>query len=78
MKKDELLTVLKKLNTEEEQAIPFYTQHIENTFFFSDFPRETQKKLKETLLILAKESEGHARIFKEIIKNVQESDQDVY
>lgn len=78
MKKEELLAALKKLNAEEELAIPIYTQHLDSTFFLSGFAPEVQEKIKGTLLILSKESEGHAKVFKDMIQKIEGSNQDVY
>lgn len=78
MTKNELIATLKKLRNVEELAIPIYTQHLNSTFFLSGFEQDTERKIKETLLVLAKESEGHARIFKGLIKKIQESNQNVY
>jgi len=76
--KNELLATLKKLRDEEELAVPIYTEHLKSTFFLSEFELEVQKKLKEMLLVLARESEGHAKIFNDMTRKIQESPQDVY
>lgn len=78
MTKNELVAVLKKLRDEEELAVPIYTEHLTSTFFLSGFEPEVQKKLKEMLSVLAKESEGHAKIFEDMTRKIQESPQDVY
>lgn len=78
MKKEELLSRLKKLRNTEELAIPIYTQHLNSTLFLSGLKPDVQEKIKETLLVLARESEGHARMFRDMIEKVQESDQDAY
>jgi len=78
IQKEELLTALRKLSAEEELAIPIYTQHLESTFFLSGFKPGVQQKIKEILSVLAKESEGHARVFRQLAKEVEKSDQDVY
>ena len=78
MTKNELLAVLKRLRAEEELAIPIYTEHLSSTFFLSGFEPEVQKKLKGMLSVLAKESEGHAKIFEDMTRKIQGSSQDVY
>jgi rubrerythrin len=78
MTKDELVSQLRQLHNEEELAIPIYTKHLESTFFLSRIKPEAQKEIKEMLLILAMESEVHARMFEATIKKVQDSERDVY
>jgi rubrerythrin len=78
MTRDELIARLKQLHDEEELAIPIYTRHLESTFFLSSFKPETQEAIKKTLLTLSLESKAHARMFKTMIKKVQESERDVY
>lgn len=78
MTKDELIARLKQLKSEEELAIPIYTKHLESTFFLSRIKPEAQAEIKEMLLVLAMESEVHARMFDGAIKKVQESERDVY
>jgi len=78
MTKDELIARLKKLKSKEELAIPVYTKHLESTFFLSSIPRKAQEEIKDMLLTLAMESEVHARMFEAAIRNVQDSERDVY
>lgn len=78
MTKGELIAQLKQLHNEEELAIPIYTKHLESTFFLSGMEPKIQDEIKETLLVLALESEVHARIFEATLKKVEESERDVY
>jgi len=76
--KDELIAELEQLHNEKKQAIPIYTAHLKNASFLSHLKPESREEIKSMLLTLAKESEGHVRIFETIIKEVKESKQDVY
>ena len=76
--KDELIAELGQLHDEKKQAIPIYTAHLKSASFLSHLKPESREEIKSMLLTLAKESEGHARIFETIIKEVKESKQDVY
>jgi hypothetical protein len=78
MTKEELLALLKRGLDEEEKAIPLYTKHLGTTLFLSEFKPEAQVKIKELLLLLKKESESHAEVYKGLLKSVDGAQQDVY
>lgn len=76
--KDELIARAKQLHDQEVSAISIYTQHLENTFPLPRIKPEAQEEIKSLLLTLIMESEVHTRMFEAIIKEVKESNQDVY
>ena len=78
MTQEELISRLKQLQNEEEKAILLYIEHLESTFFLSEFSPEAQTEIKEMLLTLALESEVHGRIFEATIKKIRGSEQNVY
>lgn len=63
--------VVDKINEamiKEELAIPLYISHIEQTLFWSGLNKDVQKKIIESLKILATESEGHVFALKKVLK----------
>lgn len=65
--KEIVIEKLKEAMIKEELAIPLYTSHIKQTLFWSGLPPKKQKKIIDTLMVLEKESEIHAQIFKNIL-----------
>ena len=76
--KNDLIASLKQNLYTEEQAIPIYSKHLNSTVFFSGFNKGLQEKIKNTLLILKKESQHHEQIFKALIDKLEKSPKDVY
>lgn len=64
--RQEIAAKIKEAMIKEELAVPVYTSHIEQTFFWSGLPLAKQKKVIAGLRILAKDSRRHAKIFERI------------
>ncbi|UCH12445.1 MAG: hypothetical protein JSW18_00410 [Candidatus Omnitrophota bacterium] len=78
IKKEELLKLLSRCLDAEEKGIPIYSRHLGNTLFLSDFKKEEQKKVRDTLETLKTDSETHKTIFEDLIKRIKGSTKDVY
>jgi hypothetical protein len=52
----------------EELAIPLYVSHIEQAFFWSGLPEKKQTKIIESLKILERESEIHAKNLQRVLE----------
>lgn len=76
--KKDLVKMLRECLTLEEDAIPIYAKHIENTLFLADLKKAGRDKLKDMLNRLKMESEGHRDVFQGLIKKVEGADRDVY
>ena len=66
--KNLILDKLQEAMIKEELAIPLYTSHIEQTLFWSGLDLDKQSKIIESLKILDKESENHAKYLETIIE----------
>lgn len=53
------IALLEEAVKTEESAIQIYTRHIESTLFLSGFKEETGDRIKQTLQVLAEESQKH-------------------
>ena len=78
MTKKNLIEFLKQSRMTEEMAIPVYVKHLENTLFLSGASEDEKKKMQEVLTMLKTESEGHEKMFRYLINEVEKSTQDVY
>ncbi|MDO8663086.1 MAG: hypothetical protein Q7K98_07735 [Candidatus Omnitrophota bacterium] len=78
IKKDELITLLRKGLDMEEKGIPIYARHIDKIIFLSGLSQEDQEKIKSTLMTLKQDSEGHKIIFQELINKITESTRNVF
>lgn len=52
----------------EELAIPLYTAHIKQSFFWSDLSQDKQKKITLGLKTLEKDSKNHVKLLKKVKK----------
>ena len=73
-----MLEALKEALRIEEQAIPLYARHINNSLFLSGLEKNKRKRAEDVLNILHKESERHGAIFRSLIEKVKVSEKDVY
>lgn len=78
MTKEELLSRLQLCINTEESAVPVYTKHISNTFFLSEFSAAEKHTVVDILKMLSRDSEGHAAIYRSLVKEVEGSNKDVY
>jgi hypothetical protein len=76
--KDALLILFKESLDTEERAIPLYTRHLNSTIFLSDFNAPLRGKIKDVLVKLKSESEGHAMLLNSLIDKIKKSQKDVY
>lgn len=78
MNKQELLQILEEGLKIEEEVIPIYSHHINNTLFLSGLTAQKTKTIGNLLDVLKKDSERHRQLFNEMIQRVKESSVDVY
>jgi hypothetical protein len=50
----------------EELAIPLYTSHIKQAFFWSNLSEDKQKKIIAGLQVLEKDSKNHVKLLKKV------------
>lgn len=65
----EIAIKIKEAMIKEELAVPVYTSHIEQAFFWSGLTQAKQKKIISGLRVLAKDSRRHAKMFEQIAKD---------
>jgi hypothetical protein len=64
----QVLDKIKEAIVAEELAIPLYTSHIKQAFFWSNISKEKQEKIIEGLTVLEKDSSEHVKLLKEVKK----------
>ena len=67
--KDKLIKKIDMAILTEEDSLPIYAKHINNTLFWSGLNDEVQIKIKDTLNKLKKESQNH-KVFLTQIKRI--------
>jgi rubrerythrin len=78
MNKKDLIDKLKVGITIEKTAIPLYTRHINSPHFMSAFSKEKQIAIKKILRHLCDQSIKHKKRIEQIIKQVENTDNDVF
>lgn len=78
MTKQQLLDSLQEALKTEESTIPLYIKHINSTLFLSSFEDEAQKRIKQILDKLHRESTGHSKIYKKMIGRIEGDERNVY
>ncbi len=78
IKKEDLLKTLIDGRDKEEKGIPLYTMHLSNAMFLSHAPTEHQKKIKDVLTTLRKDSNRHMLIYQTLIDKITRESKDVY
>jgi hypothetical protein len=64
----QVLDKIKEAIVAEELAVPLYTSHIKQTFFWSGMPANKQKQIIAGLEILEKDSINHIKLLKQVKK----------
>ncbi|MFC1479937.1 hypothetical protein ACFL5Y_00620 [Candidatus Omnitrophota bacterium] len=78
MSKEELLTILENARLAEEKSIPIYTKHLKSAVFWTGVKQEDVEKIRETLRILAEESEKHKKIVEDLIEQVKTKEKNAF
>ena len=78
MNKEQMIAALKKMRDLEEESLPVYIQHLDNTFFLSDFKPSQRASIRKVLERLSVESRRHAVLLNSMIQKVQNAERDVY
>lgn len=76
--KEQLLNSLQEALKTEESTIPLYVRHINSALFLSGFEDETQKRIKQILDKLHRESTAHSKIYKKMIGRIEGDERNVY
>jgi hypothetical protein len=63
-----VLSKIKEAIVAEELAVPLYTSHIKQIFFWSGLSKEKQEKIISGLQILEKDSINHIKLLKQVKK----------
>lgn len=63
---EDILKMIQAAVVKEELAIPVYTTHIKNIFFWSNLSARKQKKIIESLKILETDSEKHSVMLRRV------------
>ena len=71
-KKQRLVRLLEECIKLEEEAIPLYEQHLEDTAFFEEFPAEDVTRVKKALMTLARDSQSHKWVFESLLAKIKE------
>ena len=77
-KREELLAALENARLAEEKAIPIYTKHLRSAVFWTGMKQEDVEKIRETLRILAEESEKHKKMVEYLIEQVKTKEKDAF
>lgn len=78
MTKQELLKKLKEALQMEEKSIQIYTDHISAALPWTGIKKEEAQKIRKSLSVLGKDSEGHKKIVLSLIKKVEEDSRDAF
>ena len=78
MSKEELLTILENARLAEEKAIPVYTKHLKSAVFWTGMKQEDVEKIRETLSMLAEESEKHKKMVEYLIEQIKKKGKDAF
>jgi rubrerythrin len=76
-KKHDLIRLLEECIALEDEAIPLYTQHLENPEFFKGVSPEDVERVKEALMTLAHDSQSHRWIFESLLDKMKDASKDV-
>jgi hypothetical protein len=76
--KKELLTMLEKAKISEEKSIPIYTKHMGTAIFWTGIDKEKVEKIKEALILLARESERHRKVDEYLIAKIKSEARDAF
>ncbi|MBF0384989.1 MAG: hypothetical protein HQL27_03870 [Candidatus Omnitrophica bacterium] len=76
--KKQIIEKIEKLIKDEENAIPFYSKNIDDSFFFRGFTPERINQIKTTLRSLSEDCQRHKEYFEKLIADIQKEDKDVY
>ena len=78
MSKKELLAILEKARLAEERSIPIYTRHLSSAVFWTGMKKENVDKIKETLRVLAEDSERHKKMVEYLIELADTEEKDAF
>lgn len=76
--KQELVRNLKEALQLEEKSIQIYTDHISAALPWTGIGKESAEKIRKTLSVLGRDSEGHKKIVLNLIKKVEEDSRDAF
>ncbi|MFA5238427.1 MAG: hypothetical protein WC476_01790 [Phycisphaerae bacterium] len=76
--KEKLLDSVKTASKTEESAIPLYTEHINSALFLSGFEEDKKQRIQKILQRLNKDSNRHAKTLRQLIRQIESEDKDVY
>jgi len=78
MNKKELTSMLEEGLKIEEEIVPIYAMHINNTLFLSGLDKDKQDMIRDILNLLKKESEYHRAAYLNLLEKVRGDNRDVY
>ena len=78
MSREELLAILEEARLAEEKAIPIYVKHLSAAVFWTGASKEKTEKIKETLRLLAEESEKHKKMVEHLIVELKKEGKDAF
>ena len=76
--KETLLEMLGRCVEEEDRAFTFYARYIDEPLFLADFPSGERARMIRTLTLLKQDAGSCAKTYRELLKIVGESVQDVF
>lgn len=76
--KQELLKHLKDALQMEEKSIQIYTEHISAALPWTGIKKEEGDKIRKSLFVLGRDSEGHKKIVLNLIKKVEEDSRNAF
>ena len=78
MTKQELLKKLKEALQMEEKSILIYTDHISAALPWTGIKEEEAEKIRNSLSVLGRDSEGHKKIVMSLMNKVEEDSRDAF
>ncbi|MDD5326232.1 MAG: hypothetical protein PHY02_00265 [Phycisphaerae bacterium] len=76
--KEKLLDSVKMASKTEESALPLYTEHINSVLFLSGFGEDKKRRIQRILQKLNNDSSRHAETLRQLIRQIESEDKDVY
>jgi hypothetical protein len=72
MEREEVVSLLKKAQNEEEKVVPILIKHLDSAIFWTGIPQDRVEKAKGLLKGLADDSARHRDMIVNLIREIEE------